>query len=181
MRVFVSAAVAFGLCAVTAFGQTTSGRPAPSRVELDSKYPTLKKGADEVARVTLSGDFGRLADLTHPKIVNLAGGRDKLIGLIKASIDGLQAQGFTIVSAEPGPPTVIEKIDKRLFAVMPIKTTMKGTAGKFQSLGTLVGISEDEGSGWTFVNALGQAHFDSLFPEAASKIKISSVTFEPIE
>ena len=137
-----------------------------------SAYPSLKIQANEVGNATINGDFAKVVDYTYPKVLEMVGGRDKMLTLIKQGDEQNKADGVSYVSVEIGDPGQIEKIDTQIFAVLPMKLTMKAPDGKFIGESALVGISDDGGQNWKFISSVSQKRFNAVFPKAADKIKM---------
>jgi hypothetical protein len=157
------------------FGQTQPKNAAPvsqsDSVKKQTDYPTLKSQAEELGKATISGDFARLADYTHPKIVEQLGGKDKMIAFLKKDWAQMKAEGYELLSMNVGEVKQIEKIDAELFAVLSITLIMKIQNGKMQAESSVVGISGDGGANWKFINGVSQERFKTMFPKAG-KIRI---------
>lgn len=137
-----------------------------------SNYPSLKIQAEELCTATVKGDFAKLADLTHAKLLEKLGGRDKLIAFLKRDSEGMKADGFELMSATVSDAIQIVKVEKELFAVLPLTLTIKAPKGKAIQESSVIGISDDDGANWKFINGINQQRFSLLFPNAASKVQI---------
>lgn len=127
----------------------------------------IKERAQAMVTNTLNDDFGALADYTYPKVLQAMGGREKMIGVLKASTAQMKAQGATIKSGtigEPGP--VIKKI-KAWFSVVPEDIALSVKDGELWSSSNLLAVSEDKGKKWTFIDVgnMSDQTLHSLFPE----------------
>jgi limonene-1,2-epoxide hydrolase len=140
--------------------------------EKKADYPSLKVQAQEMQQAVLSGDFAKAADYFNPKLVERAGGKEKMAAGIKNEMAQMKAEGFEIVAVSAGNATQIERIDNELFAVLPVSTTMKTADKKAVGESSLVGISSDGGLNWTFIDGVNQERFKMIFPKAAEKIHI---------
>src|SRR6186713_2165856 len=58
----------------------------------------VKQKASEIGKAFLSGEYGKVADLTYPKIVEALGGRDKMIATTDAEMKKLKAKGISFKS-----------------------------------------------------------------------------------
>ena len=156
--------------------ETQPPNATPAKAVVDEKpksdYPSLKTQAEEVGKVTINGNFEKLVDLTHPVIVEKLGGEDKMVAFISKDSQQMKADGILLLAMEVGQPSQIEKIEKQVFALLPIKMTMKTPEGKFLGESALVGISDDDGKSWKFISSIDQARFNSVFPKAGEKIKM---------
>jgi hypothetical protein len=148
------------LLAPAAFGQTD--------------YKNLKSQAEEGSKAFVGGDYGKLADLTYPKLVELIGGRAKMIAYIEKQIAEMKAQGAEVISVSFDDPTQVIKIGGELFAVLPDTLKMKVPDGILVGKSFMLGISGDNGEHWTFVDgsSLDEKAIKTLFPAAAGKLNI---------
>ncbi|MCA1592821.1 MAG: hypothetical protein LC754_09275 [Acidobacteria bacterium] len=159
-------------------GKAVAGPPAPtpttfSTPEIDRAK--LKTQAEEIGRAFISGDFEKVADLTYPGIVQMAGGRAQIVAFLKKSMKEMRAGGFDIVSVSVDEPTQVIKVDKRLFAVVPTTMRVKVPQGTFVGPSFYIGVSDDGGEKWTFVDGNGGANkqkLRALFPSAADKLEL---------
>src|ERR1700730_4926470 len=80
---------------------------APLAVAQNNLEKTIQAKAQESGAALLRADYGKVVDLTYPKVVELAGGRDKLIELLKAGMDQMKSEGFSFISAEMAAPSQV--------------------------------------------------------------------------
>lgn len=137
-----------------------------------SGYPNLRLQAEEVVKATVTGDFAKVIDFTHPKIVGLAGGREKMIEFMNSDFVQMKSDGFELISVTVDEAVQIEEIENKLFAVMMTTLKIKDPSGLTESKSSLVGISSDQGSNWTFVNGVGQERFNKMFSAALGRVTI---------
>jgi hypothetical protein len=139
------------------------------------EYRNIKPQAEAVMRATLAGDFEKLVDLTHPRVVGMVGGREKMLAELRRQMEQEKAQGksFGGITASVGEPGEVVSVGKRLFSVVP--TEMKFPA---ESRGVLVmktfviGVSDDGSDDWKFLTVPNRALFKLIFPEAADKLNV---------
>lgn len=132
----------------------------------------LKTQAEEISQTLANGNYERLADLTHPKVLEMTGGREKMISVSREFMDSSKKQGIEIVSTTVGEPNESVKIGDDLFATVPFAIVLKTPKGSFRQQSTVVGISSDNGANWKFANGINQERFNEMFPAAAGKITI---------
>ena len=137
-------------------------------------YKNLKSQAEESAKAFIGGDYARLVDLTYPKLVELIGGRAKMISFIEKDMKEMKAQGVEVISMSFDDPTQVIKIGEQWFAVLPSTMKMKVPDGILVGKSFMLGISGDNGERWTFVggSALDEKAIKTLFPAAVGKLKI---------
>lgn len=137
-------------------------------------YKALKSQAEESSAAFVKGDYARLADLTYPRLVKLAGGREKMIAYLETAAKEMKAQGAEVISMSFDDPTQVIKIEGDLFAILPSTMKMKVPEGILIGKSFMLGISGDNGEHWTFVDgsALGEKGIKTLFPAAVGKLNI---------
>src|SRR5581483_10238949 len=137
----------------------------------------LKRLADESSQAFVKGDFGRVADLTFPKLVALMGGKEKMVAYLEKGTREMKAEGNVIFSMVPGDPTQIETIGEQVFAVLPVTLKIKVDKGTLIGKSFMIGVSNDDGKSWTFVDGsnLDERKMTVLFPTAVGKLKLPTV------
>jgi hypothetical protein len=103
-------------------------------------------------------DYGRFADLTYPKVVELVGGRDQMLQGITQQLKEMEAEGVVLLSSTSGSPTQFVHDSGSIYAVLPTTLKAKAKDGIFQSEGSMIGVSSDGGTNWTFIDASGKDH-----------------------
>lgn len=154
--------------------QSTENVPNP-QIQISSEkaeYPNLKIQAEEVGEATINQNFEKLVDFTYPKVVEKFGGKDKMIAFLKTDSAQMKAGGFEIEAIVIGEVKQIAKVENQIFAVVPMTMKVKAPNGKALGESSMVGISNDNGASWKFINAINQDKFKGLFPKASEKIQI---------
>jgi len=152
-------------------GQTPiAGQAPPATVE---NYPNLVARAQEVNDAFRRRDFARMADLTYPKVIEAAGGRDKIIASLAKGLKDMEAEGVSVLSSTAGEPTQIVHVSGSIYAVVPTTLKVKAQDGIFKTESSMIGISSDNGANWTFVDAGGKDHnqLKSILP-AVEKLNL---------
>ena len=134
---------------------TATSQPATATTE---NYPNLAKQAKEMNDAFARKDYERFADLTYPKIVEMAGGRDQMLKGIPQQLKEMEDEGVVILSSTSGSPTQFLHDSGSIYAVLPATLKARAKDGIFESEGSLVGISSDGGANWTFIDASGKDH-----------------------
>ena len=160
----------------TAFGQKPPVKPAPKRQTppgaAKTAFPGLKVQAEMLAKATVEGDFAKVADLTYPKLVEAFGGKEKMIAVLKNDSAQMKTEGFELAAMTIGEIKQIAKIETEVFAVVPLKITIKSPDGKEVGESSMLGISSDNGVNWKFISGMNQEKFKAAFPKAAEKLQI---------
>jgi hypothetical protein len=100
------------LVAITVCAQLASADPQTQRIRTIA--------AENSAALT-SGNYARLVDLTYPKLVEMIGGRDKMIEVLRSGTEDMKAHGSAILGAEVAePPEIVTAGDKQFAIVREI-------------------------------------------------------------
>lgn len=142
-----------------------------------AKVDTAKatEQAEEVKKAILGGDYAKMADLTHPKVIEVMGGKDKMVAATKAVMDQMKAQQIEIKSYtidKPGAPVVD---GQTAYVVLPTRMEMTAPKTKVLSESYLLGTSTDAGKSWTFVDGTGLAQGpvrDTILPNLPKDLKL---------
>jgi hypothetical protein len=150
-------------------GALTKSSPATAE-----SYPNLAAQAKEVNDAFGRKDFARVVDLTYPKLVENLGGREKMLSEVASQLKEMEAEGVTIISSTAGAPTQIVQANGSVYAVVPTILKVKARDGMFQTEGSMIAISPDNGQHWTFIDAGGKDRslLKSLIPDAADKLNL---------
>lgn len=113
-------------------------------------------------------DVEKLADVTHPRALKASGGREQFTRAMQKAFEFSRAQ-FQSLTCRLGEPKLHE-VRNVLIGVLP--QTLEGvtvTKNSIVTYGSVVGISEDDGKTWTFINGKG---FPKQFPEFVDVVVI---------
>lgn len=158
-----------------ACGQTQPSNIEKTTIKIENvklDYPSLKIQAEELGKATVTGDFAKVVDFTYPKIVEAFGGREKMIAFLKGDSTQMKSDGFELEAMTIGEIKQIAKVESQVFAVVPITMKIKSPDGEALGESSIVGISNDGGENWKFIDGINQTKFKSKFPKAAEKIQI---------
>ncbi len=160
--------------------QIACGQTRPSNIEKTTiktedvklDYPRLKIQAKELGKATVTGDFAQVVDFTYPKIVEAFGGKEKMIAFLKGNSQQMKSDGFELEAMTIGEIKQIAKVESQVFAIVPITMKIKSPNGKALGESSIIGISNDDGESWKFIDGIDQTKFKAKFPKAAEKIQI---------
>ncbi len=150
--------------------RTISQSPAATA----ENYPSLAVQAKEVNDAFSRKDFARFMDLTYPKVIEMAGGREQMVAAMNKELKQMQSEGVVLLSSTSGAPTQFIHDSGSIYAVLPITLKVKAQDGIFQSEGSMIGISSDRGANWTFIDASGKdrSELTKLIPGIADKLNL---------
>lgn len=146
--------------------------PASPNLSQTNSYPNLKTQARQWAEAFDREDYDKVASLTYPKQVVLMGGREEMARILSRS---MKRDGWKMLSTRVEEPKEIIRIEQQLFAVVPTRLKMKAPQGVLVGNGFLIGVSNDNGETWTFVDGSGgrkQEKVETLLPAAAGRLKL---------
>lgn len=137
----------------------------------------LRTQAEECNRAFIEGDFGRLADLTHPKLVTLLGGREKLVEYLRKSVAEMKADGFEPLSYAPSEPTHVVRAGRETYAVVPATLRARTEEGVLVSESFMIAVSADGGKNWKFVSGSSATpgQLRTLFPGVARRLRLPAL------
>ena len=137
-------------------------------------YPSLTARTKEITDAFTNKDYQKVLEMTYPKVIEVGGGREKMLATMKDEIAKMRAEGVDVLSTTPGAPTQYVHDGGSIYAVVPLTLKIKAQDGTFQAEATLIGISADAGANWTFIDAAGEDDKDlKVLPATAlSQIKL---------
>ena len=158
-RVYLS--LVFLTLTFTLFAQNTSNDTLRDKVEKEAKSMTI---------AIITKDYESYIKYMHPILINAFGGSDKVLEKLKQGI----LNSATIEKIE------ITNMSNPIIRNENIQCTMNQIAtteypnGKFRVSSTLIGVSNNNGKTWTFIDA-GEnslSELQSHFPELNDNLKI---------
>ena len=137
----------------------------------------LRAQAEGCGRAFIEGNFERLADCTLPKLVELIGGREKMLEVVRKDVEEMKAEGFEPLSSVPAAPTQVLRVGSRTYAILPLKFRMRTPKEILVSDSFMIGVSGDGGQNWKFLSgsSIDEARLGLLLPEAAGKLRLPPV------
>ena len=134
----------------------------------------VKEQARAACDAFVRGDLDKFAGLTHPKLVQAMGGRERMIELLKSGQKEMATRGIQLLSASLQPKVEVAQGGDEWFAVVPYDLEMSVPAGRALVKTWLLGVSADQGKSWTFVDG-GKLNADGvkrLFPQFPAKLNL---------
>ena len=90
-----------------------------SGIDVPVALAAAEKQAQEMGSAFVAGDFDGLADKTHPRVLELIGGREKLRKTIEDGFADMKAKGQEFHSLTVGKPEKLVRSNSSLFAIIP--------------------------------------------------------------
>jgi hypothetical protein len=123
----------------------------------------------------LANDYAKVADLSHPEIVEVMGGKEKMVEKTSEIMAGLKARGLAFKKytvGKIGEPVVD---GKTAYIVVPTTVVLTGPKTTIESDSYLLGVSTDSGKTWTFADGAGLSNpvlRDKVFPSLPAALKL---------
>jgi hypothetical protein len=151
----------------------------PAQADDAELKKTVKGLVEKMQKAILKDDFETVIEMSHPKVVDNLGGKEKAINTTKTVMKQLKDKGVVINSMSTGEPTNPVRGDKEVYIVVPTKLEMTAPQGKVSGTGFILGISTDDGKTWKFVDgAPGPAEIRKLFPDIPKKLELPMPEFK---
>ena len=147
--------------------------PAWADDKIDSAK--VEEQARAVGKAFLAADWAKVVDATHPRVIELAGGKDKMIELVAAGMKKISAQGFTFKEYKVGTAQAPVAGGKTVYVVVPTSLEIAGPGAKIVTDSYLLAISDDGGKTWAFADGAGlsdPAKQKTVFPDLPQELKL---------
>jgi len=116
---------------------------------------TIKEQAEMMGKFLLKKDFMSFCNYTYPKIIEMMGGRQKMIEVMEKGSKEMLSEGTDFLSVAFGEPSKIITIGNELQCTVPQTIEMKVPKGRLITKSTLIAISIDNGKNWYFLDTSG--------------------------
>lgn len=138
----------------------------------------INAAGSELAQAMVSKDYEILADYTYPKIIEMMGGRKRMITIVGSGMERMADQGLRFSKVEIGAPEEIFQAGSEIHCLVPQKTVMTNGSGTATNNSYLLAISNTNGERWYFLDIaqLTNENAKELFPEFNSNLKIPAKT-----
>jgi hypothetical protein len=144
---------------------------ADEKIDIDKGVEQAKA----VAKAVLDEDYNKLVDGTHPKVVEIMGGKEKMIETTKVIMKNLKDMGFKFKSHTVGKPHEPVIDGKTAYLVLPTTLELTTPDSKIVTESYLLGMTTDGGKTWVFVDGAGmeqKAIKDKVFPKLPEGLKL---------
>ncbi|WP_223034056.1 hypothetical protein [Hanstruepera marina] len=110
----------------------------------------------EMKTFFLTEDYVSFSNYTHPKIIDMMGGKANVVKATKEGMQKMKSEGFILTDLNFKNASDFFKKDGELQCSLTQIITMQTPKGKIVSEYTLIGISDDDGQNWTFIDTSGK-------------------------
>lgn len=113
--------------------------------------------ANQIADATKDSDNEFIIDRTHPRLIQLAGGRNKMLEILNKALEPMKTQGITIANFTVSKDIVVRQVGQKIFAILPTTLDLRYPNRTMRTEGFLLAVSEDGGKTYTFIDGAGAA------------------------
>jgi len=143
----------------------------------------IKAEAENSSRAFMNGDAGRMVDLTYPKLIELGGGREKVLAAVEEQLKEMRDSETKVIAHTVGEPEPSVRAGAKLVAIVPTALKMETEGFIIEQRSFWLAVSTDEGKSWRFIDgsSLDADTFKLLLPEAVDKIKLPALVHPLME
>ena len=141
--------------------------------QVDKKI--IKQQAELTAAALLKGDYETVIRFTYPKIVEMLGGREKMIDILNSGRAQMEQQGMSIQSVTFGEPSEsVAAEGGEIHCLVPQTLFVTVPAGKMKAESWLLAISTDKGANWYFLDTaqMTMDNIKNFIPHYNPELKI---------
>jgi hypothetical protein len=114
----------------------------------------IRKLAEESSAALANRDYARVVDLMYPTLVEIAGGRNKMIHLLREDSENGKENGNGILTIEVNEPKELVTAGKKQFAIVPVTMRADVPEVSVRTKSFYIAISSDRGRTWAFIDGL---------------------------
>ncbi|KAF2519084.1 hypothetical protein E0W68_04755 [Flavobacterium salilacus subsp. salilacus] len=143
----------------------------PANGDMDT---VILQEADKMGKAFVSAEYDAFAEFTHPTIVIMMGGKEKMISEIARSFDQIKSEGVSFKNVSYGAPSEIIQYEGQLQCTLPQMIDMKVDNGTVTANAVLIAVSMDNGAKWYFIDPTGNdiATMRKIIPTLSPALKI---------
>ncbi len=132
--------------------------------------------ADEMGKAFVAKDYASFIKYSHPAVVRMMGGREKMLTDTTESFKAFEKDGVTFLSVTFTSPAKILESEGELQTTFREMIEMKVPGGKATAYASVIALSKDHGVHWYFIDCtehtleamqklIPSLHPDLLLPE----------------
>ena len=150
---------------------------AAYQVHADDKIDVANavERAKAIVKAVTDKDYAKVVDATYPAVIEIAGGREKMIDAINVAMKRLKDRGFKIASEKIGKPATPVIDGKTAYVVIPTTMEMTTPDATIVTESYLLGITTNGGKSWAFVDGAGLSQpklKEKIFPKLPKELKL---------
>lgn len=109
-----------------------------------------------MANLLIAKNYKEFVSYTYAPILKMAGGLDKLTSYMEKSFIQMEEQGFSITAVTISNSSKMIHIKNQIQCTLAEEIELKNADGKLIQKSTLIGISNDQGKTWSFIDTHGK-------------------------
>lgn len=113
---------------------------------------TIVDSVKEYMDAFLNSEFDSMAELTHPNILSLSGGKTFVAQDLENDRGTMEAMGFNYMGGEVGAPGKIYEAGREILCFVPIFYMVELQGKKYKSETNILASSSSNGKIWKFVS-----------------------------
>jgi hypothetical protein len=117
--------------------------------QIDKFKENIKSEAQIMANYLVKKDFDNFVKYMYPPIIKMAGGKDKILEVLKAGL----STGTELVGVEISNPSDTVVVNNEIQCTLEQMVELSVKGGKLKAKSSLIGISMDNGKKWFFIDA----------------------------
>jgi hypothetical protein len=139
----------------------------------DPTADTVKALVRKMVNATAEGDYKTVIEMTHPKLVEMMGGKEKALSEVGKAMEMIKNAGMVFTVKEIDTPTLAKKKNE-LYSVTTYGMQIRGRGKKITLKSAIVGVSSDGGKAWKFINLdkEGEQGVRDMMPDLPKELKI---------
>lgn len=164
--------IALGLLVgIVGFSSCQKTSESKTQTNSDPYKENIKKEAEKMGNLMVTKDYKNFIKYMYPPLINLMGGEERILSTFEQGLpNGSSIEKITISDLSD---TI--QIQNQIQCTLKEEITMKVNGGKLLATSTLIGLSEDNGKTWYFLDSNGHS-LESLkekFPNISDKLTIT--------
>ncbi len=164
--------MALRICTLTLCLLALSAAPA----SCDEITDHIRSGYEALATAMQAGDYAAIVEATHPRLLQLMGGRENMAQILETEVARLAMQGYRIERREIVAISAPVKGYAALYAVIKTRVELSTPEGPVRQGTYSLAISEDKGRTWKYLDAgeMDEAQLRMILPGLPSTFKLST-------
>lgn len=132
----------------------------------------VKSDGDSMCSYFLYKDFNNFIRFTYPKLLEMYGGKEKLLGILDKGTKEMEASKEAYLKVEIGEPSTILSVGDELQCTLPQTIELRQATGKAIIKTTLIAISANKGLSWYFIDTHNNniTNMQGYLPNLSSKL-----------